>query len=124
MPPYDSVPGSMFLRIFRARSVQPPQPAITTLSAQLTVTLIAAGKFVGMLPSSVARFNERAGLQILPLTLPPVHLAGSIVTVKGRTLNPAAELFVKSLHEIIRQFARRTRMNVTTGGPKRPSGRM
>jgi len=123
MPPYDSVPGSMFLRIFRARSVQPPQPAITTLSAQLTVTLIAAGKFVGMLPSSVARFNERAGLQILPLTLPPVHLAASIVTVKGRTLNPAAELFVKSLHEIIRQFARRTRMNVTTGGPKRPSGR-
>jgi hypothetical protein len=28
MPPYDSVPGSMFLRIFRACSLQPPQPAM------------------------------------------------------------------------------------------------
>ena len=124
MPPYDSVPGSMFLRIFRACDLKPPQPAITTLSAQLTVTLIASGKFVGMLPSSVARFNERAGLHILPLTLPPVHIAASIVTVKSRTLNPAAELFVKSLHEIIRPFARRTRMSFTTGGPKRTSGRI
>jgi hypothetical protein len=95
MPPYDSVPGSMFLRIFHSSNLKPPQPAITTLSAQLTVTLIASGKFVGMLPSSVARFNERAGLQTLPLTLPAVHIAASLVTVKNRTLSPAARLFVK-----------------------------
>jgi DNA-binding transcriptional LysR family regulator len=124
MPPYDSVPGSMFLRIFRACNLESPQPAITTLSAQLTVTLIASGKFVGMLPSSVARFNERAGLQILRLALPAVHIAASLVTVKNRTLSPAARLFVKCLHEMVRPFTKRTRMNVTTSEPKRASGRI
>ena len=38
--------------IFRANNLQPPQPSITTLSGQLTVTLIARGRFVGVLPSS------------------------------------------------------------------------
>jgi DNA-binding transcriptional LysR family regulator len=114
----------MFLRIFHSSNLKPPQPAITTLSAQLTVTLIASGKFVGTLPSSVARFNERVGLQTLPLKLPAVHIAASLVTVKNRTLSPAARLFVKCLHEMLRPVAKRTRMNVTTGEPKRTSGRI
>jgi DNA-binding transcriptional LysR family regulator len=121
MPPYDSVPGSMFLRIFRACNLKPPQPVVTTLSAQLTVTLIASGKFVGLLPSSVAHFNERVGLRILPLKLPAVYLAASLVTVKGRTLNPSAKLFIDCVRETVRPFAKRTRMNVTTGEPKRAS---
>jgi DNA-binding transcriptional LysR family regulator len=121
MPPYDSVPGSMFLRIFRACNLKPPQPVVTTLSAQLTVTLIASGKFVGLLPSSVAHFNERVGLRILPLKLPAVYLAASLVTVKGRTLNPSAKLFIDCVRETVRPFAKRIRMNVTTGEPKRAS---
>jgi DNA-binding transcriptional LysR family regulator len=109
MPPYDSVPGSLFLRIFRAANVKPPQPTVTTLSAQLTVTLIASGTFVGLLPSSVAHFNERVGLQILPLKLPAIHIAACLVTVKGRTLSPAAKLFVDCVRETTRPFAKRTR---------------
>jgi DNA-binding transcriptional LysR family regulator len=113
MPPYDSVPGSLFLRIFRAANLKPPQPTITTLSAQLTVTLIASGPFVGLLPSSVAHFNERVGLQILPLKLPAVHIAACLVTVKGRTLNPPATLFVDCVREMVRPLAKRKRMKVT-----------
>ena len=77
-----------------------------------------------MLPSSVARFNERAGLQIVPLTLPSVHIAASIVTVKNRTLNPAAELFVKCLNDIIRPLAMRTQVNVITGELKGTHGKL
>jgi DNA-binding transcriptional LysR family regulator len=113
MPPYDSVPGSLFLRIFRAANLKPPQPTVTTLSAQLTVTLIASGPFVGLLPSSVAHFNERVGLQILPLKLPAVHIAACLVTVKGRTLNPPATLFVDCVREMVRPLAKRKRMKVT-----------
>jgi DNA-binding transcriptional LysR family regulator len=119
MPPYDSVPGSLFLQIFRACNLTPPQPTVTTLSAQLTVTLIASGKFVGLLPSSVAHFNERVGLRILPLKLPAVHLAASLVTVKNRTLNPSAKLFIDCVRETVRPFAKATRPNVATGGSKR-----
>jgi DNA-binding transcriptional LysR family regulator len=121
MPPYDSVPGSMFLRIFHACNLKPPQPAITTLSAQLTVTLVASGKFVGLLPSSVAHFNERVGLRILPLKLPAVPIAASLVTIKNRTLSPSAKLFIDCVREMVRPFAQRTRMNAATGERRRVS---
>jgi DNA-binding transcriptional LysR family regulator len=105
LPPYTSVPGSLILQIFRASNLAPPQPSITTLSAQLTATLVATGRFVGVLPSSVAHFNRRAGLEVLPLKLPPVHFAASIVTVKGRTLSPAATLFIDCARQAIRPIA-------------------
>ena len=47
LPPYDSVPGAFILEIFRANNLQPPRPRIVSLSGQLTVTLIAGGRFVG-----------------------------------------------------------------------------
>jgi DNA-binding transcriptional LysR family regulator len=109
LPPYDSVPGSLILEIFRANKLQPPLPTITTLSAQLTVTLIASGRFVGLLPSSVAQFNtRRAGLKILPMKLPEARLAAGIVTVKNRTLSPLAELFIDCARELARSISEPT----------------
>ena len=105
LPPYSSLPGSLILGFFRANNLQPPQPSITTLSGQLTVTLIASGRFVGVLPSSVAQFNvRRAGLKILPLKLPPVRIPASIVTLKNRTLSPPAKLFVNCARQAINIF--------------------
>jgi len=100
LPPYDSVPGSLILEIFRAERLEPPQPSITTLSAQLTVTMIASGKFVGLLPRSVAQFNAgRTGLKILPANLPASRIASGIITVKNRTLNPLAQPFIACARE-------------------------
>src|SRR5262249_2196934 len=68
LPPYDSVPGALIQEIFRAHDSPPPRPAVVTLSGQLTVTLIERGRFVGLLPMSVARFSaERRGVRILPM---------------------------------------------------------
>lgn len=106
LPPYSSLPGSLIAGLFRANNLQPPQPSITTLSGQLTVTLIASGRFVGVLPTSVAQFNaRRVGLKILPLKLPPVHLPASIVTLKNRTLSPPARLFVNCARQAINIFS-------------------
>jgi DNA-binding transcriptional LysR family regulator len=105
LPPYDSAPGSLILEIFRTGGLQPPQPSIVTLSVQLTVSLIAGGRFVGLLPSSVAQFStKRAGLRILPVKLPVKRFAAGIITVKGRTLSPLAELFIESAREIARSI--------------------
>jgi DNA-binding transcriptional LysR family regulator len=95
LPPYDSVPGSFILEIFRANKLPPPTPRIISLSGQLTVTLIAGGRFVGLLPSSVAQFNaRRVGLKVLPLTLSAPRIAVGIITLKNRTLSPLAQLFI------------------------------
>jgi len=106
LPPYNSVPGALISEIFRAAKLLPPQPSIVTLSGQLTVTLIASGRFVGVLPSSVAHFNaKRAGLKVLPLRLPAVQIAASIITVKNRTLSPAAKLFIDCAREVAKSIA-------------------
>jgi DNA-binding transcriptional LysR family regulator len=106
LPPYDSMPGSLILGIFRASNLQPPQPSIVTLSGQLTVTLIAGGQFVGVLPSSVAHFNaKRADLKVLPLKLPTVQIAASIVSVRNRTLSPAAHLFINCAREAVKPMS-------------------
>jgi DNA-binding transcriptional LysR family regulator len=101
LPPYDSVPGSLILEIFRANKMQPPRARLVTLSGHLTATLIGTGRFVGLLPSSVARFSaSRAGLRILATDLPAPRVATAIITVKNRTLSPLAELFIDSAREI------------------------
>jgi DNA-binding transcriptional LysR family regulator len=103
LPPYDSAPGALIAKIFRANMLTPPAPGIETLSVQLTVMLIESGRFIGLLPSSVAHFNaRRGGLKVLPVKLPTVRLAASVITVKGRTISPLAELFIGCARETAR----------------------
>jgi DNA-binding transcriptional LysR family regulator len=109
LPPYDSIPGQLILQIFQAAKLQLPQPTVVTLSGQLTVTLVAGGGFVGMLPTSVAQFNtRRAGLKILPIKLSTVQVGASIVTVKNRTLSPTAKLFINCVRDVTRSMPGQT----------------
>ena len=101
LPPYDSLPGALILEIFRTKNLKPPQPAVVSLSVQLTVSLIASGRFVGVLPNSVAQFNkERTGLRLLPIELGSARFAFGIITVKDRTLSPLAELFINCAKDV------------------------
>ena len=103
LPPYDSSPGAQIREIFSAAGLQPPQPDVATLSVQLTVSLIASGRFVGILPRSVAQFNAGPGrLKILPARLRPVHSAVGIITVKNRTLSPVTELLMDCARDVSR----------------------
>jgi DNA-binding transcriptional LysR family regulator len=107
LPPYDSVPGPFIIEIFRTNNLQPPVPSISTLSPQLTTTLIATGRFVGFLPSSVARSSGgQVGLRILPLKMPVHRLAVDIITIKNRTLSPLAKLFIDCTREVMKSFVK------------------
>jgi DNA-binding transcriptional LysR family regulator len=106
LPPYDSVPGSLIAEIFRAENLQPPLPSLVSLSGQLTANLIATGRFVGLLPSSVARFSaRRIGLKILRVKLPAQQTSVGIITVKNRTVNPLAELFIDCARDIAKSVS-------------------
>jgi DNA-binding transcriptional LysR family regulator len=96
LPPPDSTPGSTISGIFAASGLKSPRPAVATLSVQLTTTLIATGKFVGILPNSVAQFSSRrAELKILQVKIPVTQYAIAILTLKNRTLGPLAKLFIE-----------------------------
>ena len=105
LPPHDSTPGSLISGFFAASGLRPPRPAVATLSVQLTTTLIATGKFVGILPNSVARFgSRRAGLKILPVKMPATRYAIAILTLKNRTPTPLARLFIEHAKEIAKSL--------------------
>jgi DNA-binding transcriptional LysR family regulator len=106
LPPFESAPGLVITEIFRTAGLAPPAPSIVTLSVQLTTTLVATGKFVGILPSSVAQFSAKlAGLKVLPVKVSGLRASVSIVTVKRRTISPLAELFIGSARTVAKSIS-------------------
>jgi DNA-binding transcriptional LysR family regulator len=105
LPPQDSTPGGIISGIFAASGLKSPRPGIATLSIQLTTTLIATGKFVGILPNSVAKFSSRrVGLKILPSRIPTTHYAIAILTMKNRTPGPLARLFIEHARAVAKSL--------------------
>jgi len=106
LPPHDSAPGGIISEIFAASGLKSPRPGIATLSIQLTTALIATGKFVGILPNSVAQFScRRVGLKILPAGIPTTHYAIAILTVKNRTPGPLAKLFIEHARAVAKSLS-------------------
>jgi DNA-binding transcriptional LysR family regulator len=106
LPSYDSVPGPFVIEIFRANNLEPPRASISTLSAQLTINLIATGRFLGIMPRGVVRTSgAEAGLTMLPVHLPAHKIAVDIITMKNRTLSPLAMRFIECAREVAKLFA-------------------
>ena len=107
LPPPDSVPGGRIANIFSARKLPVPTPTMVSLSIHLTIALVATGRFVALLPSSVPLFGPaRASLKILPVSLPPQRVSVGIVTVKNRTVSPLAQSFVDCARKIAAPLAK------------------
>jgi DNA-binding transcriptional LysR family regulator len=99
LPPDDTMPGLLASELFRAGGADLPRAPITTLSMHLCCQLAASSKFVTMLPSSILRFNKLdQSLKVLPIKLAPQRRPVGIVTLRNRTLPPAARLFTECVH--------------------------
>jgi DNA-binding transcriptional LysR family regulator len=106
LPPPDSIPGVLIAEIFREHGLKYPRASIVTLSVQLTATMIATGRFVGLLPGSVARFSaKRVGLKILPVQVPTVLGSVVVITVKKRTPSPLAQIFISSARAVAKSIS-------------------
>jgi DNA-binding transcriptional LysR family regulator len=96
LAPTDSVPGRIRAEVFAAARLPLPSGSIFSLSIHLSVALVASGRFIALMPRSVARFHPgRGALKILPVVnLPRFRVAVGIITVKNRTISPLAEHFI------------------------------
>lgn len=105
LPPYDSTPGAVIAGLFGASGLKSPMVQVATLSIQLTTALIGTGKYVGILPNSVARFSAgRAGLKILPAKIPATRYSIAVITVKGRTPGPLAKHFIEQARAVAKSL--------------------
>ncbi len=106
-PPDDNEGRAQVNEIFHACDLDVPHGAVLSASIQLYDTLVASGKFLAMVPTSVLRFGpKRPSMKVLPIKLPSIPRPLGIVTLKNRTISPIVQLFIKCAREISRPLSR------------------
>ena len=108
LPPPDHPVGSSVIEAFRRSGLEPPVRSVTVGSAQFTSNLVAKGYFLGVHGSVFLSFTPPSvRLKVLRVELPIPKSSTSVVTLRGRTLSPVAQLFIDSAREITQPFADR-----------------
>jgi DNA-binding transcriptional LysR family regulator len=104
-PPPGSIAASIFSDAFIGAGVMTPRATVSSLSLQVHMFLLAAGRFLALLPESTVRYiAEHLPVRVLPVDLPVQPRPVVIVTLKDRTLSPVAKLFVESVRAGIKSL--------------------
>jgi DNA-binding transcriptional LysR family regulator len=103
-------PGSPTLEAFRALGVPRPRCVVFSSSLNLRYSLLAAGRFITMIPDSALHYGPRVPIRVLPIKLPRWHVPTCIITLKGRTLSPLAQLFMDHLHKLAEPLVRASKL--------------
>ncbi len=97
-----SAAASLHERMFRAAGLQVPRAVVTCASVQMSTALAATGRYLTICPATALRFGAgRLGVKALPVNLPELPRAVGIVTLKGRTISPVAEQFIRCAREVM-----------------------
>jgi DNA-binding transcriptional LysR family regulator len=105
-------PGSEIASIateaFRASGVDCPRTTVVTDSPHVRMSLVAAGRFVTILPASALNFSAmRRDIKVLPVHLPRARAPSGIVTLKTRAVSPIAQLFIHCAREVAKTAGKR-----------------
>jgi len=107
LPPPESVLGSVAMDAFRASGLDYPRATVFTAPADVRISLLATGRFLTMSSTSVLRFpTRRPDIKVLPIELPIARVPIGIVTLKDRTLSPAAKLFIEHARALAKPLAK------------------
>jgi DNA-binding transcriptional LysR family regulator len=107
LPPPDSVIGAVASDAFRAKALDYPRVTVTATPPEVRTSLLSTGRFLSIFPASALTFpTRRQELKVLPVELPTAHVPNEIVTLKNRTLSPAARLFIEYCREVARSLAK------------------
>jgi DNA-binding transcriptional LysR family regulator len=106
LPPPDHPVGALVNEAFNSIGLDPPQRAVSVGSALCTSNIVARGQHLGVLGSMFLHFNPLSvRLKVLPVNFPVAAPPISVVTLKDRTLSPAAQLFLDFTREIVKPVA-------------------
>ena len=104
----DTPIGAIAIEAFRASGLDQPRATVVTNSPEVRMSLLATGHFLTIIPASVLQvFPGRPDIKVLPVELPMVRVPNGIVTLKNRTLSPAARLFIDTAREVARPLAKK-----------------
>jgi DNA-binding transcriptional LysR family regulator len=86
---------------FKARGLKAPKVGLFTFNAYLNAHFLNSGSFLTAYSRLWARLN---GLKVLPVELPLRSWPVSIVTLKHKTLSPAAARFIEGAREVAKSI--------------------
>jgi DNA-binding transcriptional LysR family regulator len=110
LPPRDSAVGSFLSEAFLAQGLDFPRVAVVAFAYEVRVSLLATNRYLTILPESVLWFpTTHPGIKKVPVELSLRPMPIGIITLKNRTLSPAAQLFIDSAREIAKPFSTRLR---------------
>jgi DNA-binding transcriptional LysR family regulator len=105
LPTKDSLSGPLVARAFRERGLGPPRNFVTTDSTHLRWALLATGRVLSPFSTTRLQLSGRhSGLKAVPVDLRIPAGSVGIVTLKNRTINPAAELFIEGARQLAKQL--------------------
>jgi len=110
LPALDSLVGMRCVEAFRASGQNVPRRIVTSVSMQLQMGLVTTQNYLTMFPTSLVHFGgRRFSIKALPIELPVEPRLIGIITLKNRTISPAAKLFVQAVRETAKPIAKLTK---------------
>jgi DNA-binding transcriptional LysR family regulator len=108
LSPTESGIGLLAMEAFRASGLGYPRTSVVTYSTHVQLSLLATGRFLTIFSASALRFpTGRSEIKALPIELPITPVPNGIVTLKNRTLSPAAQLFIEKARQVAKPLAKR-----------------
>ena len=108
LSPDNSYFGALQGEVFRARGLEPPRPTVDVTSSHLRNELLATQRFLTIVPGfSILLPRRRSDLKALALDLPLAPEPVAVITLKNRSLSPAAHLFIERVHELTAALAKK-----------------
>jgi DNA-binding transcriptional LysR family regulator len=107
LPPEGSAVGAIIREAFRARGLAPPAATVVAESAILRSKLLAAGRFLTVIPEFLLTLPGRdPSIKALPVELPGARRTMRIISLRNRLLTPLAELFIDSMRTLAKPLAK------------------
>jgi DNA-binding transcriptional LysR family regulator len=107
LPAPKSVSGSVAMEAFRARGLDYPRSTVVADDARARISLVAAGRFLTILPSALRFTAGQPDIRVLPVEPQMAEMPVGVVTLKNRTISPVAQLFIDCAREVARPMAMR-----------------
>ncbi len=101
--PTDTGFGSLAANAFRAAGLAPPRLTVATTSFNLRSELLETGRFLTVVPHFSVRLpRPHPSLKVLPVEFPNVGHQVAIITLKGLSLSPLAQLFLDRVRAFVK----------------------
>lgn len=105
--PRDSYFGALQEELFRGCGLEPPRPTVEITSSHLRNELLATQRFLTIVPGfSILLPRRRTDVKALALNLPVAREPVAIITLKSRSLSPAAHMFVEHVRQLTKPLAK------------------